>query len=136
MQPPRNNSGQKSVLVVDDDEDVRELLCDLLIHEGYRVAGAQDGAAALEHLVSGPPPNVVLLDLTMPKMDGYEFLERRAADPRLRDIPVVVISGTTRAHRVPFPGEYAVTAVLPKPLQPTLLFDVLSSVDNVTMSKH
>lgn len=136
MHLQRADGNRSSILVVDDDEDVRECLCDLLMHEGYGVASVADGGAALEHLATKPAPDVVLLDLRMPKMDGYEFLERRASDEALSMVPVVVISGTTGAHRIPFPGTFWLTAVLTKPLQPTLLFDVLRTIADVTTPKH
>jgi CheY-like chemotaxis protein len=101
-----------SVLVVDDDADVREGLCDLLVEEGFSVASAANGADALDHLRQPCLPDVVLLDLRMPTMDGYEFLKCRQADEKLRDVPVIVVSATPEAHRLQFP----IRATLMKPL--------------------
>jgi len=101
-----------SVLVVDDDADVREGLCDLLVEEGFSVASAANGADALDHLRQPCLPDVVLLDLRMPEMDGYEFLKCRQADEKLRDVPVIVVSATPEAHRLHFP----IRAMLVKPL--------------------
>jgi PAS domain S-box-containing protein len=81
------------VLVVDDDTDVREALGEALQQEGYEVAAAANGAAALEYLRSHPAPSLVLLDLSMPVMDGWGFLTERNQDPDLRSIPVIVVSG-------------------------------------------
>jgi CheY-like chemotaxis protein len=82
------------ILVVEDDPDVMEALCDYLALQGYEVRGAPDGAAALRLLGRDAPPNLILLDLGMPIMDGFEFLERRAQLPTLAAIPVVVMSAT------------------------------------------
>jgi CheY-like chemotaxis protein len=89
---------KKLVLVVDDDRDVRESLSNLLAVEGYSVLEAANGQKALELLDSGSHfPRVILLDLAMPVMDGHRFLELRAAEPILRPIPVVVLSGNSRS---------------------------------------
>jgi CheY-like chemotaxis protein len=90
---------EDEILVVDDDPEVREALCDVLEDEGYAVVRAANGAEAIRYLRKGRP-RAIVLDLTMPVMDGYEFLDRRASDPSLCDIPVVVVSATIDA-RVP-----------------------------------
>jgi CheY-like chemotaxis protein len=71
------------VLVVDDDAGVRDLVCDILEAEGYAVAWAHDGAAALEAIARSPEarPDVILLDLHMPLMDGAEFARRYRQTP-------------------------------------------------------
>jgi two-component system chemotaxis response regulator CheY len=81
-----------SILVVDDDEDIRQTLATLLEAEGYDVNLAVDGADALRALADGPLPDVILLDLAMPRVDGREFRLRQRNDPRLAGIPVIVIS--------------------------------------------
>lgn len=82
------------VLVVDDDVDLRESMQDLLTLNGHRAETAADGAEALEWLHrTGMRPCLVLLDLMMPGMDGFTFRSRLSADPRLADIPVVVVTG-------------------------------------------
>ena len=80
------------VLVIDDDPAVRGCLTRLLEREGHTVATAGDGRQALDYLRSNPPPRLILLDLTMPAMDGREFLIRRQQVPALRDVPVVAFS--------------------------------------------
>jgi len=111
-----------SILVVDDDPDVREGLCDLLVEEGFSVASAANGADALDQLRQPCLPDVVLLDLRMPKMDGYEFLKCRQADEKLRDVPVIVVSATPELQGLQFP----VWATLVKPLDFHLLLDLLN----------
>src|SRR4051794_7688905 len=81
-----------SVLIIEDDDGVRDSLAAILREEGYVVEVAGNGTAALERLRDQPRPTLILLDLMMPGMDGVEFRERQLADPELRTIPVVVIS--------------------------------------------
>jgi CheY-like chemotaxis protein len=88
------DSSGASILVVDDDADVRDGLCDALRDEGFHVTTASDGAAAVRQIATEPAPDLVLLDLRMPVMDGRKFLERRATDQTLKQIPVIVVSAT------------------------------------------
>lgn len=82
------------ILVVDDDDDSREVIGTILEVEGYDVAKRANGAEALEYLRHAPaPPSCVLLDLKMPVMDGWTFLRERNRDPDLESVPVVVFSG-------------------------------------------
>src|SRR3954470_23175677 len=87
-----NEKPDDTVLVVDDDQDIREALCDLLADAGYRAASVANGKEALIYLKSGELPCVILLDLMMPVMDGWEFRRQQQGDPRLSKIPVVVIT--------------------------------------------
>jgi signal transduction histidine kinase len=91
---PDSRSGERaeSVLVVDDDEDIRQTLASLLEAEGYHANLAVDGADALRLLADGPLPDLILLDLAMPRVDGREFRIRQRRDPRIAHIPVIVIS--------------------------------------------
>jgi CheY-like chemotaxis protein len=83
--------GRSSVLVVDDDRDIRETLQELIEDEGYEVATARNGAEALDR-VRDVRPGLIVLDLFMPVMDGAEFRRRQLADPAIAEIPVVVVS--------------------------------------------
>jgi carbon storage regulator CsrA len=84
------------VLVVEDDANERELLAGLLRMEGCEVATAGDGIDALDHLAAIPQrPDVVLLDMQMPRADGIETLERIRSNPRLKDLLVFGVSGRT-----------------------------------------
>ena len=86
--------GSGTILVVDDDADLRDSLEAALVARGHKVAKAADGAEALAWLKSNAKdPCVVLLDLMMPGMNGFELRSRMAADPHLATIPVVVITG-------------------------------------------
>jgi CheY-like chemotaxis protein len=84
-----------SVLVVDDDQAQRDMVAELLRSEGFAATTAFNGADALTSLRSGFPAKVILLDLSMPVMDGWAFLLAQRNDPALAHIPVVVTSGET-----------------------------------------
>jgi CheY-like chemotaxis protein len=101
------------VLVVEDDADFREGVIALLEAKGLTATGASDGEAAL-HLLRGQlVPSAIVLDLTMPRMDGWRFRVRQMRDPRLAGIPVIIVSGhwnAAEAGRI-----LGATAVVPKP---------------------
>jgi CheY-like chemotaxis protein len=80
------------VLVVDDDRAIRDSLREVLLAEGYDVVIAENGAVALQIMRSQPPPDVVVLDLMMPVLSGWEVLEQLETDASVRDIPVLVVS--------------------------------------------
>jgi CheY-like chemotaxis protein len=83
----------RTILLVDDDVDVCEAYAEVLSEFGYHVISMHDGREALEYLRSAPTaPNLILLDLMMPIMDGRQFLAALAAEPRLRTSPVVVMT--------------------------------------------
>jgi CheY-like chemotaxis protein len=89
----------RTILVVEDDADVRESLAELLLTEGFPVAVARDGEEALSRLHENPETALVLLDLMMPVMDGWAFRTRQNADPNLASIPVVVITALSPDER-------------------------------------
>lgn len=112
----------EAVLVVDDDPEIRETLSELLDANGYQVLAAENGQIALDVLKRTPRfPCVVVLDLTMPVLDGQEFLRRRASDPILRDIPVVVVSGSNQP-REPLEG---IDEYLRKPVRVDRLMEII-----------
>jgi adenylate cyclase len=108
------------VLVVDDDSLNRMLLTTNLKQQGYQVLSAGDGKQALD-LLRAQPFDVVLLDLLMPEMDGYQVLERMKQDPILRHLPVIVISALDEMESVIRCIEMGATDYLPKPFDPVLL---------------
>jgi CheY-like chemotaxis protein len=106
----------RSILLVDDDDAIREALTETLIDEGYAVHAARNGREALDWLRQGDdPPCVVLLDLMMPVMDGRAFLGERRSDPILAKIPVVVISAERGCAEL-LTQSHQVNAVLAKPI--------------------
>ncbi len=84
------------VMLVEDDPDIRAMISQLLELEGYRVVAFANGVEALRELRAGLSPAVILLDLMMPVMNGWQFRAEQTQDPRLAAIPVVVISGDGR----------------------------------------
>src|SRR5512136_1988374 len=108
------------------------LLTTNLQQQGYRVATARDGLQALE-LLHAQPFDVVLLDLLMPEMDGYQVLERMKLDPVLRHLPVIVISALDEMESVIRCIEMGATDYLSKPFDPVLLRARLNAS---MMSKH
>jgi CheY-like chemotaxis protein len=89
----------KSILIVDDDADVREMLGQLFAIEGYAVATAGNGREALDQLRHADQlADLILLDLMMPVMDGWQFRLEQQRDPRLASIPVVVLSAVYNAR--------------------------------------
>lgn len=83
------------ILIVEDDEDLREAMSDTLHDAGYEAATAGNGLEALEWLHDAPqPPRLILLDLMMPVMDGWHFREEQRKAPELAAIPVVVLSAS------------------------------------------
>jgi CheY-like chemotaxis protein len=83
---------QREVLVVEDDFAIGETLRELLQDEGYSVSWASNGQEALKRIQAAGAPRLILLDLMMPVMDGWEFQSALKSDPSLARIPVVVIS--------------------------------------------
>lgn len=79
------------VLVVDDEPDIRECICEVLNLEGYETRGAEDGRKALDALEQ-LRPQLVLLDVSMPNMDGHEFMRALRARPEFEKVPVVIMS--------------------------------------------
>ena len=107
------------VLIVDDDPDLLEATSFVLEGEGFGVETAKHGKEALERLHAGKLPGVVLLDLMMPVMNGYQFLKEVAKAPSLREIPIVMLSAAAPAE---VPGA---VEVLRKPVEFGLLIEVV-----------
>jgi adenylate cyclase len=108
------------VLVVDDDRVNRMLLTLSLEREGHRVSVAENGRAALG-LLAENPPDVVLLDIVMPELDGVSVLERMKGDSALQHVPVIVISAVDEVESVVRCIEMGAEDYLPKPFNPVLL---------------
>jgi CheY-like chemotaxis protein len=120
----RSGAGQGAttpVLVVDDDQDIREMLELVLQTHGWRVATASDGEDALRWLRGGERPCLILLDLMMPGMDGYAFRRAQLAEPQLAEIPTVVLTGAGKP-----PPDTLGLDVLIKPIELHTLLDCLA----------
>jgi CheY-like chemotaxis protein len=115
-----------TVLVVEDDVDIRQALIDILEDHGFGTLGARDGADALDILSRAAElPCVILLDLMMPVMDGATFRQAQRNDPRLASIPVVVLSAYRDVERQA--GPLDAVSILRKPPSVRELVTVLRS---------
>ena len=112
------------ILVIDDDAGIRESLCEVLEDAGYEVVSAADGRQALGMM--NPRPDVMLVDLMMPELDGWELLDELARTAPLADIPVCVLSAIA-SHAPP-----NAKAVLQKPVN---LDDLLATVERLIATK-
>ncbi len=112
-----------TVLIVDDDEDVRDMVALSVSAEGFAAATASDGKEALDRLRETPKPSLVFLDLRMPRMNGFDVLAAMRRDPELGAVPVVVITGDSTS----VPRAIAAGAVecLVKPIE---LDDLIATV--------
>jgi CheY-like chemotaxis protein len=117
----------RTALIVDDDKHIREALREYLNGDGFEVVCAADGQEALEVLQQGTRPDVIVLDLLMPVMDGWDFRAAQLRDPALAKVPVVIISasGFSAATVV---SQLKAADYLAKPLNPGMLVDVLRRV--------
>jgi CheY-like chemotaxis protein len=116
--PARDDRG--SILIVDDNEINRDVLSRQLERQGHLVTAAEHGRRALEVLAS-QKVDLVLLDIMMPEINGYQVLQRLKGDPALRDIPVIMISALDEIDSVVRCVEMGAEDYLPKPFNPVLL---------------
>jgi CheY-like chemotaxis protein len=110
------------ILVVEDDDDIRDSLKELLEEEGYAVEVAGNGQQALLQLRSEPLPELILLDLMMPVMDGWQLQTELQQDPQLAGIPVVVISASKFSNE-----SFNAAAFIPKPLDAGVLLEAIET---------
>jgi CheY-like chemotaxis protein len=117
------------VLIVEDDPDIRESLQQLLELHGHLVRVASQGKEALVMMGRSPRPAVVVLDMTLPVMDGHRLLTTRKADEALRAIPVIILSagmaGMSARDRALYASNYGVAAFLSKPAEPRQLLEMV-----------
>ena len=117
--PARDEPGPL-ILVVDDFEDNREMYVEYLSYSGYRVAEAGDGVAALDQAFR-LLPDIIVMDLSLPGMDGWEATRRLKQDPRTRHIPVVAVTGHALAGHSRGAHEAGCDSFLAKPCLPDVL---------------
>jgi len=111
---------QPLVLVVDDTPENLELMSELLLPT-YRVKVASSGLKALRIAISSPPPDLILLDIMMPLMDGYEVCKRLKADPQTRDIPVIFLTAKTELADEQNGFDLGAVDYITKPISPPLV---------------
>jgi CheY-like chemotaxis protein len=94
LEPDLLRHKKKKIMVIDDDQDFRLTICELLVEEGFQVTTAKDGEAALNHLIHLTDlPDLILVDLMMPLKNGLQFRREQEALDRVSDIPVLFITG-------------------------------------------
>lgn len=102
------------ILLVEDTQIVREPLCRLLRAEGYEVIAACDGSEAAGALLDPVAPDLILLDVLMPRMDGIAFLSALRSDPRYHNLPVIGLTGTSDTSRLTRLRELGVSTIVHK----------------------
>ena len=117
----------KHVLAVDDEANVRRLLQLILQRAGYRVTVASDGEEALE-MVKKDRPDIVLTDITMPRVDGIEFVRRLKADASTAGIPVIMVSAKSQDQDIFEAERSGADTYLPKPFSPLQVMSAISTV--------
>ncbi len=122
------------ILIVEDERHIREALAALLLDEGYRVALAANGQEGLQFLRSHPETDLILVDLVMPGVDGWQFRREQLRDPELALIPTAALSAKDladpRARDLPF------SAYFPKPLYLRLLLDYIAQASRARRAVH
>jgi chemosensory pili system protein ChpA (sensor histidine kinase/response regulator) len=113
-----------SILVVDDSVSIRQVVSRLMENQGWRVRTARDGLDALEQ-VRREPPDLIVLDIEMPRMNGYEFLSALAGDPAVRDIPVVMLTSRTSAKHQDRAVELGASGFVVKPYNDNEFVDLV-----------
>ncbi len=121
---PRRSSRPPLVLVVDDIPDTRDMYAEYLDYVGLRTETAENGRQAVRRALRAHP-DAIVMDLAMPVLDGWEATRILHADPRTRDIPVVVITGNAQPEQKRRAEECGATLVLTKPCLPSDLYEVL-----------
>jgi len=107
------NDSSHLLLVVDDDRDVRDALSEILEEEGYRVVGVENGRAAIEYLRAGGRPSMILLDMMMPVMNGWQFRRKQQQDPSIQNIPVVMITASEERQADLIPDDQVLAKPFP-----------------------
>jgi CheY-like chemotaxis protein len=112
------------ILLVEDEADSREALAELLEVKGFEVATAEDGGVALRHLESGFDPDVILTDLMMPTVSGWQLHDKLKQRLRWDSIPLVILCGMSEAER----GTMTVDAAFQKPIDALALVTFVSEL--------
>ncbi len=121
--------GRRQILLVEDDRGVSNAIAGLLEEEGHSVALAENGRQALDQLQSAPSPDLIILDLRMPVMDGWEFRAAQKSHPGLARIPVLAVSAERSARAAAIDAD----AYLRKPLDRDVLLGVITQITHETV---
>lgn len=127
MQSSGDGERPKRVLIVDDDDEVARTLQSIIERHGFATTRAENGAVALS-MIQAEPPDVILLDIVMPVMDGFQLLSVLRQMPQARDIPVIILSVRSDDATVSAAWKGGATLYLPKPFSSRELMTVLRRV--------
>ncbi len=119
--------GEPTILIIDDQASIRFLLGSFLKNE-YRVIGFEDGFSAMQWLVNANFPDLILLDLDVPRLSGLDFLAQIKKSGFFQDIPVVIISGDHAPETIEHCNQLGVKAYLTKPFDPMKLNAIVKDV--------
>lgn len=114
---------RRSILIVEDDENVSELLAFAFRRDGFEATVLRDGRAAVEHVRSSAPPAAVVLDLMLPCRDGFAVASAIRADPRWRDVPIVILSARAADTEHERARAAGANAIWTKPFRPRALVE-------------
>jgi CheY-like chemotaxis protein len=123
-----------AILVVDDEPEIATLLRFVLEQDGHKVSSAGNGVEALERLGVEPPvpenalPDLIVLDIMMPVMDGYQLNQRLQVEPRTQGIPILVLTAKGQKMRDLFEMAPNVAAYVQKPFDPKMLRELISGI--------
>ncbi|MGM0567986.1 MAG: response regulator [Elusimicrobiota bacterium] len=117
----------KRVLIVDDDQDILRLMEALLEGEGYGIIKAEDGSYALEKTIL-EKPDLILLDIDMPNVNGFEVLERVKENPATKRIPIIMLTASSESHSFEEAVEKKVDRYIAKPFDTKFLMQKIEEV--------
>jgi twitching motility two-component system response regulator PilG len=118
---------QKKILIVEDEESLLKLESILLTTKGYLVQGVTSGLSALE-AVNEEHPDLILLDVMLPKMDGFEVCKRLKSDPATRDIPVVLLTAKKTPEDLARGEEVGADCYITKPFKSAVVIDIIEQL--------
>src|SRR5262245_42261295 len=118
---------QRVVLIVDDDHAVRDSVSGLLADEGFSPVGFADGVDALAAMRAGLKPSVILLDIGMPRMDGWDFRSAQRADPALQHVPVAIVTASGFSEGT-IKLQFGDVPILRKPIRPAELLEIVEDL--------
>lgn len=122
------NTVEKTILIIDDNEDLRALLEFILQREGYTITQAVNGDEALKFVGTDKLPSLILLDIMMPYRDGFEILDALNNDEKWKDIPVVMLTARHETNKMDRAYKLGITSYVIKPFKPEALLAEIKQI--------